>query len=360
MDKLGLSVVMAGFLISAFSMCTSFSQPVFGWIGDRVGYAYFVCLSPLATGIAIGSVGLCSSFAGMVAALSIAGLSIAAFHPAAFAYTASYPLCARPKALSHLLLYGSFGFVGGPLAASAFTDYAGLDAIWLFVVPGALMTGLLLRKTCSLSSARGKTVAESGLRSNSSIASILPLFSLASCITIITMSLYTFTPILLSAQGCSLVVVGAMISAFAFGCALGPFSGVWLAKKSSELKAVIASAVLSIVLLLCFIHTDAMVPKGILFFFLGLSLMLPYAIFMHLGQKRIPERPGLASSLLGGGAWGLGGLALIGVGKAAEAFGTENVLELLIILVIFTMPVIFWCEHRGIFTEQRSKATEVN
>ena len=105
MDKLGLSVVMAGFLISAFSMCTSFSQPVFGWIGDRVGYAYFVCLSPLATGIAIGSVGLCSSFAGMVAALSIAGLSIAAFHPAAFAYTASYPLCARPKALSHLLLW---------------------------------------------------------------------------------------------------------------------------------------------------------------------------------------------------------------------------------------------------------------
>ncbi|MBN2467680.1 MAG: MFS transporter [Deltaproteobacteria bacterium] len=343
MKNLDLSLALTGSLVSVFSLFTSLLQPVFGWIADRIGYKVFIEWSPLWVGASIGMLGFCDSYGLLALCLSVAGLGISAFHPAVFGYIGSLPSRNNSHAISLLLLWGSLGFVAGPLAVSLFTDFAGIGKSWFLLLPGAAITLALLR---SLAAKRETITGHSDYTVSGmvqTIQSIRALFMFATCITIITMNLFCFTPIVWSTQGYSVVVIGTLLSVFTLGCAAGPVMGARLAEIIGEKKVILLATVLSLILLPCFVHVQQVEVKGAVFFFLGVALMFPYSIIIDFGQQHAPQHRALVSSLLGGFAWGVGGLVILVTGPAAEILGVNRILDGLGVFLLINVVLIWFC-----------------
>jgi FSR family fosmidomycin resistance protein-like MFS transporter len=83
--KLDLSLTLVGTLVAFSSLSTSFAQPLFGLLSDRLSRPWFVAFGPLIAALFISALGTASSYWGLVALLTLGGLGVAAFHPEAAA-----------------------------------------------------------------------------------------------------------------------------------------------------------------------------------------------------------------------------------------------------------------------------------
>lgn len=341
MANLQFSLTQAGVLVSVFSLFNSLLQPLFGWIQDRIGYHVFLCAGPLWAGLCMGALGAAPNFGSLVLLLLLGGLGICAFHPASFAAVGGIGPERRAIVISFLLLAASLGFVVGPVLISLYVSAAGMEHLLFIAVPG-ILTSLVLCRIIPRSgpSVRGK---EKPLRAFTSAAALIaPLFLFVLCISITAMNLYSFVPIMLREKGAAVSVTGFFLSAFAMGCALGPLSGSLLARRFGRSKVIVLSTVLSIAFLLVFLKARSATPGQMTsFFLLGLFLMGPFSILMDMAQERAPRYLSTVSSLLGGFAWGCGGVLVIFFAMIGEVWGIENVIGGLLLFLLINLGLAF-------------------
>ncbi len=143
--NLGLNLTQTGFLMTAFSLTSSFSQLPAGWLADRVGARMMVLLG--VTGVAIGGFlfGFSNSFTMLVIFSILSALLGGGYHPAAAtAISSSVPAENRGRALGIHLIGGTASNMLMPLLV------APVAAIWgwrmpfkAFTVPIAIL-GILL------------------------------------------------------------------------------------------------------------------------------------------------------------------------------------------------------------------------
>jgi MFS transporter, FSR family, fosmidomycin resistance protein len=79
----GLSLTKGSFLISAFTIASSITQPVFGYFADWKDQRWFVYVGTFWMAVLICLIGVISIYPVMFAAAVLAGLGTAAFHPQA-------------------------------------------------------------------------------------------------------------------------------------------------------------------------------------------------------------------------------------------------------------------------------------
>ncbi len=319
MENMNLSLIQAGALVSVFSLFNSLPQPFFGWIEDRLGYYYFLCLSPLAVGICMGALGYASDYSSLIVLLLLAGIGICAFHPASFSAVKAANPDSMATIIAYLLLATSLGFVVGPALVSLFVSRFGLERLYLIAVPGVLAAVGLF---AILSKGGNTTDAETDAFHYplaKIVVPIFPLFLYTLAISVTAMNLFSFVPIYLRQCGASVSTVGFFLSAFSLGSALGPLAGSLAARKIGRFPLLTVSASLSTI---CLIFFNLVPPAGIgqmtVFSFLGFFLMLPVAILIALAQQRAPGYTGTVSSFLGGAVWGLGGMLVVVFAKLAE------------------------------------------
>jgi Na+-transporting NADH:ubiquinone oxidoreductase subunit NqrD len=77
----------------------------------------------------------------------------------------------------------------------------------------------------------------------------------------------------------------------------------------------------------------------VVFFFLGLFLMLPFAILIGMAQERAPRYVGTVSSFLGGFVWGCGGVLVIVFARIAELVSIERLLGALVLFPLFSLAL---------------------
>src|SRR5712692_6605149 len=114
--RLHLSLTRVGALVALASVASSFSQPLFGFLSDRVHRPWFVAVGPPVAALFLSAIGLAPSFGGLVALLVLGGIGVAAFHPQA-AVLASGLSTSRSLAMSVFVTGGTLGFSLGPLYA---------------------------------------------------------------------------------------------------------------------------------------------------------------------------------------------------------------------------------------------------
>src|SRR5262245_15041397 len=83
--KLHLSLTLVGTLVAFASLSSSFSQPVFGLLADRIRRPWFIAFGPLVAALFMSGIGVAPTFSALVALLTLGGLGVAAFHPQAAA-----------------------------------------------------------------------------------------------------------------------------------------------------------------------------------------------------------------------------------------------------------------------------------
>ena len=339
--QMKLSLTQAGALVSLFSLFNSLLQPLFGWAEDRIGHSLFLCCAPLWVGSFMGATGLAPNFGWLIVFLLLAGLGICTFHPASFTAVGGLGPDRRAVVISFLLLAAALGFVLGPSLISLFVSRLGMEKLYFISLPGIAATILLFNLNPPKKNEIPRRTARALYPPKGILAPIFPFFVFILMISITAMNLYSFVPIFFREKGISVGMIGVFLSAFALGCAIGPLLGSLMAGRFGRLKTLVFSAASSIVFLLVFLPVqNAPIVEILVFVLLGTALMLPFSVLIDMAQERVPQYLGTVSSLLGGFAWGCGGVLVIIFARVAEAVGIEKVMGGLSLLPLINLMLV--------------------
>ena len=331
--KLHLNLTLVGTLVALASVSSSFGQPLYGYISDRLHRPWFVAFGPLIAALFMSSVGLAPSFGVLVALLMLGGMGVAAFHPQA-AVLASEVSSRRAMAMSLFVSGGTLGFAIGPIFAVTVVGALGLERTWLAAIPGVLVAGLLLSWFLRVPAHVRHPGAKPSLRELKPHA--VPLTLLYCCVVCRSAASYgfmTFLPIFLHRRGFTLGAGGAVLTAYLAAGALGGFLGGWLAERWGGRRVVVASFVGAIPLYAGFLFLPG---AAALCSLVAGSLVLQSSLPVNvvLGQELSPRHSSTISSLLMGAAWGFGALLISPVGALADARGLDVALRTLSLVLV--------------------------
>jgi FSR family fosmidomycin resistance protein-like MFS transporter len=331
--KLHLSLTLVGSLVALASLSSSFAQPLFGLLSDRLHRPWFVAFGPLVAAVFMCSIGLAPTYGALVALLMLGGIGVAAFHPQA-AVLASEVSPRRSMAMSFFVTGGTLGFALGPVFAVTVVGAAGLDHTWLAMFPGLVLTALLLAWFLRVPAHARHAGARPALAELKPHA--LPLTLLYLCVVFrsaVSYGYMTFLPIYLHHNGYSVATGGQVLTAYLTLGALGGFAGGWLAERWGGRRVVVASFVGSAPLFIGFSFLP--LRLGITSLVLGqLILQASLPVNVVLGQELSPRHSSTISSLLMGAAWGVGALLIGPIGLLADRSGLEWALRCLAFLLI--------------------------
>ncbi len=333
MHRLGLNYAMVGGLVALGSMSSSFSQPLFGLLSDRLARPWFVALGPLVAAVFLSAIGAAPSYAALVTLLVLGGVGVAAFHP----QTASLAGASSPRrgiAMSLWITGGTLGWALGPMLATATVRGFGLERTYVAAIPGVVLGLVLLawlRRVPPLPHHERTVTRPSDLRP---VARPLALLYFVVVIrSAVSSGFATFLPLYVHEKGWTVEAGGMLTTAYLTAGALGGFAGGWLADRAGGLRVVRGSFLLA----LPFYAAFFLLPLGP-----GLvALIAGYAILQAtlpvnvvLGQELAPRHASAISSLLMGAAWGVGALLVGPIGALADQAGLRVALMALSALIV--------------------------
>ena len=345
--KLDLSLTRVGTLVALASISSSFAQPLFGLLGDRLRRPWFVALGPLTAAAFLSGIGMAPSYAALVALLMLGGIGVAAFHPQAAAL-ASGLTERRSVAMAIFVTGGTLGFALGPLLAVTVVGGFGLERTWIAAFPGLVMASLLLVWFARVSPHRHALRARPRLSGLKPVLRPLSLLYLVVvCRSAVSYGFMTFLPLYLHRRGWTVQQGGSFLTVHLACGALGGFLGGWLADRWGGRNVVVRSFVLATPLYLAFLFLPDW--RGLVCLVLGgffLQSSLPVNVV--LGQELAPEHSSTIASLLMGAAWGVGALLIGPIGVLADRWGLHTALLVLTALLAagFACAVALPSAHR--------------
>jgi FSR family fosmidomycin resistance protein-like MFS transporter len=339
--RLGLNYAMVGGLTAMASLSSSFLQPLFGVLADRMRRPWFVAFGPMIAAVFMASIGLAPSYTALVALLVLGGIGVAMFHP----QTASLAGVSSPHrtlAMSFWVTGGTLGWALGPAYATAIVGHFGLAHTWLAAIPGLAVCALLFTWFARMAPPAAVRRARAPLAELKPVARPLAMlyFTVVSR-SAVSSGFATFLPLWVHARGGSVAQGGWLVTIYLTLGALGGFAGGWLADRIGGRRVVVASFALAAPFYVLFFALPQ--PAGVVALVVGYCLLqasLPVNVV--LGQELSPRHASIISSLLMGAAWGLGALLIYPIGALADHYGLDRALMLLSSLIV----VGFLCATR--------------
>jgi MFS transporter, FSR family, fosmidomycin resistance protein len=321
--RLGMNLAMVGTLVALASLSSSFSQPLFGLVADRLRRPWLIGVGPLVAAVLMSSVGLAPTFAALVAILMVGGLGVSWFHPqSAVLATESSPR--RSLAMAVFITGGTLGGALGPLVSVAVVGWVGLERSWLAMFPGVALAGVLIAVLARIHGTARATATDGGAPSLRELRPVLrPLALLYVAVvarSAVSYGFMTFLPMYLHQLGYPVSFGGTALTAYLALGALGGFAGGWMAERIGGRRVVVQSFVGAVPLFLAFLVLPTL--PGLVCLVVG-SFVLQGSLPVNvvLGQELAPRHSSTISSLLMGAAWGVGALVVAPIGVLADARG---------------------------------------
>jgi len=332
-QRLGLNYAMVGGLAAMASMSSSFLQPPFGLLADRMRRPWFVALGPLIAAVFMASIGLAPRYEVLLALLVLGGVGVAMFHPQTAALAgATSPQ--RALAMSTWVTGGTLGWALGPAYATAIVHNFGLDHTWLAAIPGLVLCALLFAWFGRVAPSAASRAARPPVSELRPVArSLAMIYFAVVCRSAVSAGFATFLPLWVHAHGGSVTRGGWITTLYLTLGAMGGFLGGWLADRFGGRRIVVASFAAAAPFYVLFFLAPA--PLNLVALVMGYFLLqasLPVNVV--LGQELSPRHSGIISSLLMGAAWGLGALLLYPIGALADHAGLEAALAALSSLIL--------------------------
>lgn len=332
MQRRDLSITSATFLVSLFTFSSSITQPVFGYLADRVTRRYFVVMAPILSALFMSSIGVATSYSMLASTLLIGGLGIAAFHPQTVSLAGLASGGRKGLGVSLFISGGTIGYALGPLWIVSLVMVMGLESSLLAAIPGLVFVAFLLgggvlrekvekrRETLSLAKSFGPHARAIGL-----------LFIVVVLWTVVRTGFISLLPILYAQRGHTLLSGGGIITIFVISGALGGIIGGHLSDRVGRKAVIRITLVLCVPFLYGFVKASGPLSL-VLLAVAGMFLNANASVVVAMAQELIPENVGTASSIVMGLAWGIGGLLVVFFGMAAEQWGTAAALTTLSII----------------------------
>jgi FSR family fosmidomycin resistance protein-like MFS transporter len=324
----GYSYAALGALVLASTIGSSIVQPLFGLLSDRFARPWLMPGGLVLAGVGLALAGPAPTYGWTLAAVTVSGLGVAAFHPegAKFAGIASRER--RGRGMSLFSVGGNAGFALGPALTTPLVllfGLAGTLALVLLPLAAAVLTrrelGRLLElERGALSRRAGGPSEEDDWGAFSRLSAVIALR------TGIYFGLQAFVPIYFVVELASSEAAGnAALTLMLAAGAAGTLVGGGLVDRWGA-RAVLVGTFVVVLPMLLVLPLLGMAAATVLLAAIGFVTIASFAITVVLGQAYLPNRLGLASGITLGVAIGLGGIAATALGVVADVHGVETVL----------------------------------
>jgi FSR family fosmidomycin resistance protein-like MFS transporter len=335
-EALGLSYAMAGTVILVSSIASWVIQPAFGYLTDRKSLLWFLPLGCIVAAWGMGLVGWASSYPQVLVLVGFSGLGVAIYHPEGWRVANFFAGDKKATGMSIFGAGGDLGFAFGPIVAVFFIKYLGLKGSTLFVIPGTLVaTIFLFSRFWRINTAAIKKKTSSKSAADSLKSAIYPMSLLLTMIMFRSwteLGLITFIPFYyISYLKGDPMIAGNLLFAFLAAGTVGTLLGGPLADRLGHKKVVLFSLGASCPLIVLFLLSTGFWA----FFWLtlaGLFLIFSFSVSMVMGQSFMPHHVGMASGLILGLSFGMGGLGAVILGLFADLWGVPTTLWIIAFL----------------------------
>ena len=323
-EALALSYFEVGLVVTVLNLTSSIIQPIFGYISDKIRTGWFVPVGIFWTACMMGLLGWAPNYLSVLLLVGFAGLGTAAFHPRAMMVV--HQVSGSRKGLGTAVFGtgGNIGYALGPMVGSLLVLGFGLHATIGLVVPGALMAlaiffcpgGFLQREA---------PTKEKIKSSDENLQSILWGSLILTCL-IVTLrtwaytSFITYLPMYLQEQGLPLKTGSLMLTIFLAGGAAAGLYGGHLSDRVGRRRVIIVSMLLYPIFMSLMILSSGPI-LWVLAAASGAALLASFSVTIVLAQEILPKNLGLASGLILGLGFGMGGLGTAVSGWIADMVG---------------------------------------
>lgn len=344
--KLGLSLTLSGALVMVMSLSANVLQPVFGYFMDKYN---FNKIMPLI--IPFGAVFICltnwaSNFIVLAVLIGLSGLAVSTFHPMGAGLVSKVaPDGKISTCISIFVAGGSFGFALAPILLVYFMQMYSLDYLPILIIP-AIILGVLMYSS-GLSKARfvNEQVAKNMHFNLAQILQNKPLMLLNISMGLrawLFTALVTFLPLWAIEKGCDNTLSGWILTIYLCGSVIGGLIGGALNDKIGYKKVILWALIFTLIPTMYFLFAQQIDILMYIALFAGGGLVMaanPGAIVW--GQDLLPDNPGMASGMMLGLSFGLGGFGTMLTGSLAESYGLTMALALTAILLIISIVLVY-------------------
>lgn len=340
--RLGLSLTRAGFLSSMPGIIHVFAQPVLGYLSDRTSRSYMMMAGPLVTALGASMLPGASSYTIALFFVALWGLGSATFHPQA---NGAIGYLGEPERLAFdLSLFSLAGMLGGTISP--------LYGIILYKVPvkelmpfialiPVLITSFLFYRYIPV--IRETDPEETGkkerlLKTLSLVfLKITPVWALSYARDITLQSIRFLIPMLIASRGGSMGTIGVILFTVTLSSAIMPLAAGKLSLSMGKTRLTLICIVASP----CFL-VPAVMTRGIISVLLLMAgnglLEATNPLTIAQAQELAPDYRSVASSLIMGLCWGLGGFTVALVGLVADHSGIIPALLGISLLPLVPLP----------------------
>ncbi|MDR3565465.1 MAG: MFS transporter [Negativicutes bacterium] len=342
MASLGMSLTSAGLLVMIFAFTGSVLQPVFGYLVDKKGYGWLILATLPVGAVFICTIGLAPNYLILVAGLTLAGLGFSVFHPLASSLVSRV---AAPEnkglAMSIFIGGGNFGFAVSPAIVIAFLLEFGIEKL-----PWLILPSLGVSLACYLYGLhRIPLVSPRPATSSKTVAwyqsvNLLKLNGVMALRSWSQMALPNFLPVWLALEGHAPMLAGNLLTVYLLGGAVGGFIGGWLGDKVGRKACIIGLLSICLPSLFLFTHsTEINLLAWLALAISGAALQgtLPSSIVW--AQDMIPGNAAMASGMMLGLAYGLGGVGVAITGAVADIVGLKTALLWSLLPLALAIPL---------------------
>ncbi|WP_278849031.1 MFS transporter [Megamonas funiformis] len=344
--KLGLSLTLSGALVMVMSLSANVLQPVFGYFMDKYN---FNKIMPLI--IPFGAVFICltnwaSNFIVLAILIGLSGLAVSTFHPMGAGLVSKVaPDGKISTCISIFVAGGSFGFALAPILLVYFMQMYSLDYLPILIIP-AIILGVLMYSS-GLSKARfvNEQVAKNMHFNLAQILQNKPLMLLNISMGLrawLFTALVTFLPLWAIEKGCDNTLSGWILTIYLCGSVIGGLIGGALNDKIGYKKVILWALIFTLIPTMYFLFAQQINILMYIALFVGGGLVMaanPGAIVW--GQDLLPDNPGMASGMMLGLSFGLGGFGTMLTGSLAESYGLTMALALTAILLVISIVLVY-------------------
>jgi len=332
----GYSYLAAGLLVTAYTVTSSFIQPIVGWLSDEKGIAISVSVSLFLSAVFVALMGAVHDYSLIMAFAILAALGHACFHPTALSLVNR--LCAaenRGRITSYFVVGGNLGYAIGPLLAGILVWRFGLPGLLFLIFPALAMVFalrfLLPKGVAGTCRDNRPEVLPAG-----SPASVHPFLILLAASILRSWAIFaaiTYFPTYLVMQGYDLVTANAIMTLMLLSGVTGQVFGGHISDRFGRKEFMIFGLIGAVPSFCLFFMSTGIVSLVALLLF-GFFLWSTFAIAVAMGHELMPGNIGLASGMMLGVAIGFGGLGVAVNGMIADHYSLAAALGTIPIPII--------------------------
>ncbi|MGI6038238.1 MAG: MFS transporter [Limnochordia bacterium] len=338
-----LSFTLVGILIAVRAVSGSFTQPLFGYFVDQGGRGTNLVYSLVWLALLTALLGLVPSYGWLVLLIILGPLGSALYHPLGSALLRQQSTPEQVGSVTSIyIVSGTIGYAIGPIAVVTVVMKWGLaGTVWL-AIPGIIVAILLVASGVLGNQLGAQKDAPSSVGQVKKrwgedwLASRGQVFLLSLAATLRSWAytgLVNYLPVFYVSQGYSPQYGSYMLTLYLFSGSIGTLIGGRLSDQWGRKNVTILTLLIAAVTLPLYLVSSGIL-KVVFLALTGLTVMGSMSVTTVHAQELMVGNTALASGLMMGLVYGLGGIGSAISGRLADIYGLPVALGSLAVVLI--------------------------